>query len=110
MEKYFMGILAVGIAITITAGVFSAYQLYRLVETDAKCREIKKPKLWGLLAASSNNQSGLLLYLIRRKKYPVISMTSAEKEFIKRCKKKIGVGIIFLAIGAIICGLGITLM
>ena len=43
MEKYFMGILAVGIAITITAGVFSAYQLYRLVETDAKCREIKKP-------------------------------------------------------------------
>lgn len=48
--------------------------------------------------------TGFLLYeIISRQKFPVITMTEEQKTFIKRCKKKIGVGIIFLMTGAIIC-------
>lgn len=110
MQRYLMVMLAVGAAVIITGGVFSVYQMFRLVEADAKCRGLKHPKLWGVIAASGNNQSGLILYLINRKTYPIISMNDDERAFIERCKKKVGVGILFLAAGAIICVWGIVLI
>ena len=110
MEKYYTFIIAVGAAFVIVGGFFAVYQLYLLVKTDAECRGLKHPKFWGMFAASGNNQSGLIMYLIGRRKYPVISMTGAQKSFIERCKKKFGVGIIFQVVGAIICIWGIILI
>ena len=107
MEKY---LLAVGAAIFILGGVFSMYQLFRLVKTDAVCRGLKHPKLWGFLSISGNNQGGLILYLIARRNHPIVSMTEAQKAQIESCKKKIGVGLIFLVIGAIACIWGVTLL
>lgn len=90
MEKYLVVVMAIGAAILITGGVFSVYQIYRLVETDARCRGLKHPRIWGFLAMNGTNQSGLILYLIRRRKYPVLYMTDEQTKFIERCKKKFG--------------------
>ena len=107
MEKY---LLAIGSAVLIVGGAFSIYQLFQLVKVDAICRGLKHPKLWGLLSISGNNQSGLLLYLIARRKYPIISMTNEQKILIESYKRKIGVGLIFLVIGAIACVWGIIFL
>lgn len=107
MEKYIYLIITVGAATVIVGSIFTAYQLFLLVKADASCRGLKHPRFWGLLATSGNNSSGLIMYLIGRRKYPVISMTNEQKSFIERCKKKIRVGIIFLVTGAVICFWGI---
>lgn len=107
MEKY---LLAVGAAALIVGGAFSIYQLFQLVKVDAVCRGLKHPKLWGFLSISGNNQSGLILYLIARRRHPIISMTDEQKTLIDNCKKKFGVGLIFLVISAIACIWGITLL
>ena len=107
MEKY---LLAAGAAVLMVGGVFSIYQLFRLVKTDAVCRGLQHPKLWGFLSISGNNQGGLILYLIARRKHPIISMTSEQKTLIESCKSKIGVGLIFLVTGAIACIWGIILI
>lgn len=103
MEKYYTFLIAVGAAILLVGGIFAVYQLFRLVQTDAECRGLKHPKFWGMFAVSGNGQSGLILYLIGRRKYPIISVSNEQKLFMERCKKKFGVGIIFQVIGAMIC-------
>lgn len=110
MKNYNTFIIAVGAAFVVVGGIFAVYQLFQLVKTDAECRGLKHPKLWGMFAISGNGQSGLILYLIGRRKYPVISMSNEQKSFIERCKKKFGVGIIFQAIGAMVCIWGIILI
>lgn len=64
----------------IVGGVFGVYQLFRLVKTDAKCRGLN-PTFWELVASGGNNQSGLIMYLIIRKKFPIISMTVYCQDF-----------------------------
>lgn len=107
MEKY---LLAVGAAVLIVGGAFSIYQQFKLVRVDAVCRGLKHPKLWGFLSISGNNSGGLIMYLIARRKYPIISMTDEQKTLIESCKRKIGMGIIFLVIGAIACIWGSVLL
>ena len=107
MEKY---LIALGFAVLIVGSVFSIYQMFQLVKVDAECRGLKHPKLWGLLAISGNNQGGLLLYLIARRKHPIISITEEQKSIINRCKAKIGVGLIFLVVGAVACIWGMVLI
>jgi succinate dehydrogenase hydrophobic anchor subunit len=109
MESNLILLIAVGVAVLLVGGIFSTYQLYRLVAMDAQCRGLNHPKLWGLLAASGNNQSGLLLYLIGRNKHPILSMTDTQKKYIDSCKQKIAVGLIFILVGAIMCIWGIVL-
>ena len=109
MEKYFAVLTAAGAAAAVVGGIFAVYQLFRLAETDARCRGMKHPRLWGLLASSGNNQSGLLLYLIGRRDHPVLSMTEEEREQIRRRKKKFGVGLAFLVVGAVLCVWGLLL-
>ena len=99
-----------GAAPAVIGGGYAVYQLFRLAETDARCRGMKHPRLWGLLASSGSNQSGLLLYLIRRKNHPVLSLSEEEKGLIQRRKRKIGVGIAFLVAGAIMLIWGIVLL
>lgn len=110
MEKCFIIMLAVGAAILIVGGIVSAYQLYRLVEADARCRGMKHPRLWGVFASGGNNQSGIILYLITRRSYPILSMSDTDKAHIEKCRKKIGAGLIFITLGGIICIWGIFLI
>lgn len=110
MEKYYTFFIVVGAAILLVGGIFAVYQLFRLVQTDAECRGLKHPKFWGMFAVSGNGQSGLILYLIGRRKYPIISVSNEQKLFMERCKKKFGVGIIFQVIGAMICVWGVVLI
>lgn len=88
-------------------GAFSlAYQIYKLTELDAISRGLKHPKFWGIFSLSGNNgNGGLLLYLIGRRKYPS-EMTEDDRLKMESRKKKAGVSLIFIAVGAI--GLIIT--
>ena len=103
-------LLAAGAAVLIVGGIFSIYQLFQLVNADAVCRGLQHPKLWGFLSVSGNNQGGLILYLIARRKHPIISVTDEQKTHMESCKRKIGVGLIFLVIGTIACIWGIVLL
>lgn len=96
-------IIAAGAAVFLVGGVFSTYQLYKLVQTDAACRGIQNPRLWGVLAAGGNNQSGIILYLIHRRRYPIINITNEQRAFMDKCKKKFAVGLIFLVVGVAAC-------
>lgn len=103
-------IIAAGAAVFLVGSVFATYQLYKLVQTDAACRGIKTPRLWGVLAAGGNNQSGIILYLICRRRYPIISVTGEQREFMDKCKKKFAVGLICLVVGVAACVWGAVLL
>ena len=109
MSNFYMATAAAGAATLIVGGFFCMYQLYRLVQVDAECRGLKHPRLWGLFAVSGNGQSGLILYLIGRRKYPVLSMSEEQKALIGSRKKRFGAGLLFLAAGAIVCVLSMFL-
>ena len=57
--------------------------------------------LWGLLAANGNNSSGLLLYLVGRRNYPMNSIDSRQLVVMEKRKKAAGIGLVFVAGGAI---------
>ena len=88
-------------ALTIVGAVCVAYQLYCIVAIDAKARGLKHPRLLGFITIGSNNNSGLLLYLIGRRKYPMIHMPESDRQEIVKRKKSAGVGLVFLSVGAI---------
>ena len=110
METYTLLMLAVGAAIGVVGSVFCVCQFFRLIQTDAVCRGFKHPNFWGVFAISGNNSSGLLLYLLHRRKHPIQSMTEEQQTEMTRRKTKIGVGTLFLVVGAILCIWGIVLM
>ena len=109
MSHLYIVSAAMGAAAVIVGSFFCVYQLYRLVQVDAECRGLKHPKLWGLFSITGNGQSGLILYLIGRRKYPVLSMSEGQKDDMGRRKKWFGVGLVFLAAGAVICVLSMLL-
>lgn len=76
------------------------YQIFKMTELDAQCRGLKRPKFWGLFATSGQNSSGLVLYLIGRRKYTAV-MSEAEKNELEAHKKKAGVSLIFMMVGTI---------
>ena len=88
-------------AATVVGAIETVYQVYQLTVIDAAARGLKHPKLWGLLAANGNNSSGLLLYLIGRRNYPVNSMDSRQVVVMEKRKKTAGIGLVFVAVGAI---------
>lgn len=93
--------LVISLAI-LFVGIFeSVYQIYRMTVIDATARGLKHPRFWGLFAMSGNNSSGLLMYLIGRRKYPVINMTETDIKTIEKRKKSAGIGLFFIATGAI---------
>ncbi|MDO4275849.1 MAG: hypothetical protein Q4D16_19440 [Eubacteriales bacterium] len=93
--------IVVFVFITLLGAFTLSYQIYKLTELDASCRGLKHPKFWGFFALSGNNgNGGLLLYLLGRRKYPAqISQEDAVK--MNSRKKKAGVSLLFLAVGAI---------
>lgn len=110
MGSHHIVFAAVGAAAVIVGCIFCTYQLYRLVELDAECRGLKHPKLWGMFASASNGNSGLILYLIGRRNYPILSISEEQMQCKEKRKKKFGVGLVFLAVGAVTCALSIWLM
>lgn len=97
-------------AVILTGAIGVVYQVYRITMLDAEARGLKHPKFWGFFAMSGNNSGGLIMYLIGRKKYPIISMTESNKKEIQTRKKSAGAGLIFLAAGAVGFMLCITLL
>lgn len=103
-------VLAFGIvcfAAILTGALHAGFQVFKIASLDAKARGLRHPRLWGLLAASGNHSAGLLMYLISRRKHPVINMSEEVIHEIESRKKRAGAGILFLASGAV--GLVITI-
>lgn len=88
-------------AIALVGAICTAWQIYQMTVLDAKARGLKHPKFWGFCAMNGNNSSGLILYLIGRRKYPVQNMSIEDQEMIETRKKAAGAALVFLAIGAI---------
>lgn len=99
--KWNMIYLMIFLAIALVGALETVYQIYRMTVIDAAARGLKHPKLWGLFAMNGNNSSGLLMYLIGRRKYPIINMADADIKNIEKRKKSAGIGLIFVAVGAI---------
>ncbi|HJA99912.1 MAG TPA: hypothetical protein H9780_01965 [Candidatus Mediterraneibacter merdavium] len=97
-----MLVMAVVLAFMILLGAFTLmYQIYKMVVLDAESRGLKHPKFWGIFSLGGNNGSGgLLLYLLGRKRFPS-SMTDATKKVFESRKKKAGLSLCFIAVGAI---------
>ena len=89
------------IAVAIVGAIETVYQIYQLTVMDATIRGLKHPKLWGLLASNGNNSSGLLLYLIGRRNYPVNSIDDKQVLLMNKRKKAAGIGLIYIVIGTI---------
>lgn len=102
-------LMVIGLAILLVGSICFAYRLYEIVQIDARSRGFKHPKTWGLFSISSNNSSGLLLYLIKRRKYPIIELSKEDMERIEKSKKAISAAIIFVATGAILIVVSIIL-
>ena len=87
--------------IILLGAVNLSYQVYKITELDARCRGLKHPKFWGIFSIGGNSGSGgFLLFLICRRKYP-ITMNEEERQIIESRKKKAGVGLAFIAVGAV---------
>lgn len=102
-------LIIIGAAILLVGSICFAYRLYEIVQIDARSRGFKHPKTWGLFSISSNNGSGLLLYLIKRRKYPIIELSKEDMERIEKSKKAISAAIIFVAARAILIVVSIIL-
>lgn len=89
------------VAIALVGGIETVYQIYQLTVIDATIRGLKHPKLWGLLASNGNNSSGLLLYLIGRRNYPIHSIDDKQVLLMNKRKKAAGIGLIYIVIGTI---------
>lgn len=94
-------LMAIFIAIYLIGVITVVYQIYKITIIDAKARNIKHPKLMGLLAISGKSREGLIIYLLNRKKYPIKQISDNELNEINRRKKISFVSIIFIVIGAI---------
>lgn len=96
------------IILSVICGAFSlvgascvVFQIYHMTVIDATARGLKHPKFWGIFAMSGSDSGGLLMYLIGRRKYPIVNMSESNSKELERCKKSAGVGLLFLAIGVI---------
>ena len=82
-------------AVALVGAFCVVFQIYHMTVIDATARGLKHPKFWGVFTMSGNNSSGLLMYLIGRRKYPIVNMSESNS------KKSAGIGLLFLAIGVI---------
>lgn len=88
-------------AVALVGAFCVVFQIYHMTIIDATARGLKHPKFWGVFTMSGNNSSGLLMYLIGRRKYPIVNMSESNSKELEKRKKSSGVGLLFLAIGVI---------
>ena len=86
-------------SVMLVGAVNTVWQIYKIVGLDAESRGLKHPRLWGFFAANTNGSSGLILYLIGRRKYPVIRLSEETRREIESRKKRAGAGLVLLAVG-----------
>ena len=77
------------------------FKIFKKTVIDATARGLKHPKFWGVFTMSGNNSSGLLMYLIGRRKYPIVNMSESNSKELEKRKKSAGIGLLFLAVGVI---------
>lgn len=97
-----MVFLLTGISIFLVGISATVYQLFKLVETDAITRNIKKPKFFAFLATGGKAGEGILAYLIYRRKFKVVNITEEQKIEMNRRKKILKFSISFMALGKIL--------
>lgn len=88
-------------AVSLVGAFCILFQIYHMTVIDATARGLKHPKFWGLFTLSGNNSSGVLMYLIGRRKYPIVNMNESISKELEKRKKAAGVGLVFLAAGLI---------
>lgn len=88
-------------AVTLVGAFCVLFQIYQMTVIDATARGLKHPQFWGVFTMNGNNSSGLLMYLIGRRKYPIINMSENNANELEKRKKAAGVGLIFFVIGVI---------
>lgn len=71
-------------AVMLVGGLEAMYQIYRMVLIDAKARGLKHPVFWGFFAMGGNNSGGLIMYLVGRRRYPILHMLESEKEELEK--------------------------
>ena len=96
-------------AIALVGAICTAWQIYQMTVSDAKARGLKHPKFWGFWAMNGNNSSGLLLYLIGRRNYPINSIDSNQKTKMIQRKKAAGISLCFMVVGILGLILSISL-
>lgn len=95
-------VLAVIFGAVALVGAFCVvFQIYHMTVIDAAAKGLKHPKFWGIFTMSGNNSSGLLMYLIGRRKYPIVNMSESNSKELEKRKKAAGVGLLFLVTGII---------
>lgn len=57
---------------------------------DATARGVKHPKFWGVFAMSGNTSSSLPMYLIGRRKYPIVNMGESNSKELEKRKNQQG--------------------
>lgn len=97
-----MVLLLVCVACTIVGAWGTAWQIYQLTIIDARARGLKHPRFWGLVAANANNSSGLLLYLLGRRRHPYVDLTKEDQEQLALRKHKAQICLVFLVVSAIL--------
>ena len=103
-------LLIVGFVSMLVGAVHTAYQMFKIVSLDAESRGLKHPKLWAFLSTSGNNSSGLMMYFLARRKHPVQNRSKEVQQDMDARKKRAGVGLVFVALGAIVFVVGVTLL
>mgnify|MGYP001855969449 FL=1 len=88
-------------AVALVGAFCVVFQIYRMTVIDATARGLKHPKFWGIFAMGGSDSSSLLMYLIGRRKYPIVNMSESNSKELERRKKSAGVGLLFWAIGVI---------
>ncbi len=86
MIEWNMVLAVIFVAAAVVGGAETVYQIYKLTVLDAAARGLEHPKLWGLLAANGNNSSGLLLYLIQRRNYPLKAVDDEQLQLMEKEK------------------------
>ena len=86
-------------AVALVGAFCVVFQIYQMTVIDATARGLKHPKFWGVFAMSGNNSSGLLLYLIGRRNYPINSIDSNQKTKMIQRKKAAGISLCFMVVG-----------
>lgn len=88
-------------AVALVGAFCVVFQIYHMTVIDATARGLKRPKFWGVFTMSGNTSSSLLMYLIGRRKYPIVNMSESNSKELEKRKKSAGIGLLFLAIGVI---------
>lgn len=97
MGMWYLGLF---VFIVLLGAVTLSYQMYNMIYLDARSRGLKHPGFWGIFSIGGNNgSSGLILYLLGRKKY-VSTMSDEDKAIMETRKKKALVSLCFLILGA----------